>query len=492
MPMTTPLRKSLRPRRSTSKAASGFGGGYDSDSSFDPDEEQSNIYARGGGAPRSKQASLMGASVIPSATLSSTLPSQQQQQQQQLPALPGSTNSDAKEYVSEPRDTDIFSNRGRNAFRHPGNQRFREIILEFIEPYQNAKSRHEKTSTVDEAYERILDYGGRFLKKDRSNGDQWYVITAKEARTKVGHTLRDCCTDRIKSIKAARDGTAKDCGITKWASPPSSNRRKSRNRRNTDATKRKKAASTNATTTTADSNNKSTPSKETRETKQKTPRSNAKGKGKAKGGTLEISPQSVTNISAAFDSLMEEQASFHPPEIDEIESSPMPNYGRMNFPRMTEPSSSPYANNDFVTVVTNSAASSFSTDAYDDEADDDFDQQFIFENLGFAGKGDDSKVGAGFPAASSLQEECESSSHLIPVEPETTLDSSVIDMYNAIPLGDLDDYLSPDVVQNAYGYQHQQQQQQQQRNTNLTGMARARGAGGGGGASSCSKPQTSV
>mmetsp|Transcript_20568 Transcript_20568/g.30494 ORF Transcript_20568/g.30494 Transcript_20568/m.30494 type:complete len:143 (-) Transcript_20568:374-802(-) len=82
MPMTTPLRKSLRPRRSTSKAASGFGGGYDSDSSFDPDEEQSNIYARGGGAPRSKQASLMGASVIPSATLSSTLPSQQQQQQQ--------------------------------------------------------------------------------------------------------------------------------------------------------------------------------------------------------------------------------------------------------------------------------------------------------------------------------------------------------------------------------------------------------------------------
>eukprot|EP00542_Grammatophora_oceanica_P002054 CAMPEP_0194055782 /NCGR_PEP_ID=MMETSP0009_2-20130614/57904_1 /TAXON_ID=210454 /ORGANISM="Grammatophora oceanica, Strain CCMP 410" /LENGTH=60 /DNA_ID=CAMNT_0038704835 /DNA_START=62 /DNA_END=241 /DNA_ORIENTATION=+ len=38
-----------------------------------------------------------------------------------------------KEYVSDSqiRETDIFSNRGRSAFRHPGNQRFRSIILSF-------------------------------------------------------------------------------------------------------------------------------------------------------------------------------------------------------------------------------------------------------------------------------------------------------------------------------------------------------------------------
>eukprot|EP00540_Astrosyne_radiata_P013815 CAMPEP_0116864208 /NCGR_PEP_ID=MMETSP0418-20121206/24687_1 /TAXON_ID=1158023 /ORGANISM="Astrosyne radiata, Strain 13vi08-1A" /LENGTH=378 /DNA_ID=CAMNT_0004499389 /DNA_START=64 /DNA_END=1200 /DNA_ORIENTATION=+ len=97
-----------------------------------------------------------------------------------------------------PTENDVLCGRGRNCFEHEGNKRFRQIVVKNISKYLEAASRKKKTIVVRSIIEQVHGSGGRFLKKN-SRG-LWYDSGMRGAKEKVGHSLRDASTDRVKCM----------------------------------------------------------------------------------------------------------------------------------------------------------------------------------------------------------------------------------------------------------------------------------------------------
>jgi len=104
--------------------------------------------------------------------------------------------------VENPEDFDILLGRGKTSFNHVGNRRFRVFIEIHLQRYMDAQSRMEKTLVVNSVVEAIQDGGGRFLKQDTKT-KKWHKVSAKMAREKVGHALRDGVGMQIKAAKNA-------------------------------------------------------------------------------------------------------------------------------------------------------------------------------------------------------------------------------------------------------------------------------------------------
>lgn len=66
-----------------------------------------------------------------------------------LPAI-----SDSSKAVSAPEDHDVICGRGKSV-THPGNQKFRRMVLARKEEYQQAKRRDEKTRIAYDIVEEI-------------------------------------------------------------------------------------------------------------------------------------------------------------------------------------------------------------------------------------------------------------------------------------------------------------------------------------------------
>lgn len=124
------------------------------------------------------------------------------------------------EIVSVPSKLDILCGRGLASFNHEGNVQFRFIIASNIAKYRAASRKPEKTTIVRKIVDDIHESGGRFLRRlpqKRTNvipykesaggkerpGSSWVVLGTKQAREKVGHALRDACTDKIKCMTKA-------------------------------------------------------------------------------------------------------------------------------------------------------------------------------------------------------------------------------------------------------------------------------------------------
>lgn len=72
---------------------------------------------------------------------------------------------------------------------YPGNERFKCIVLSFVDPYNQAQSKREKMQIIKAILDLLIARGVRFLKK--SSVDQcWYVADQRVARDKIGHFLR--------------------------------------------------------------------------------------------------------------------------------------------------------------------------------------------------------------------------------------------------------------------------------------------------------------
>lgn len=89
----------------------------------------------------------------------------------------------------EPGDFDICSGRGKSHNKHQGNIWFRSIITKSSQKYLVGETKTDKTKVVESVVEYIRSKGGKFLKRDSKN--QWYDVSDREAREKVGHALRD-------------------------------------------------------------------------------------------------------------------------------------------------------------------------------------------------------------------------------------------------------------------------------------------------------------
>ena len=80
---------------------------------------------------------------------------------------------------------DVLLGRGR---KHPGNDRFRDLVNGYFDEYEAAK-KQEQTKIAEEVVETIIKGGGRFLVKNVIE-NEWTEIAFLTARRKVAHTLR--------------------------------------------------------------------------------------------------------------------------------------------------------------------------------------------------------------------------------------------------------------------------------------------------------------
>ena len=104
----------------------------------------------------------------------------------------------SKDPITVPKDFDILLGRGKVAFNHHGNRRFRVFVGMHLRRYRECNSRAEKTFVVNDVTEAIHEAGGRFLKPKDKAETIWLQVSQKIAREKVGHALRDALATRLK------------------------------------------------------------------------------------------------------------------------------------------------------------------------------------------------------------------------------------------------------------------------------------------------------
>ena len=106
--------------------------------------------------------------------------------------------------ASPPTFADVVCSRGKRFFRHPGNQRFRQIIHESIQEYIDAETRMDKSIVIDSIIDSVRAQDDsrsvRFM-KHQSRTNTWKELPLEQIRDKVSHALRDAVNglDRKKS-----------------------------------------------------------------------------------------------------------------------------------------------------------------------------------------------------------------------------------------------------------------------------------------------------
>jgi hypothetical protein len=102
-----------------------------------------------------------------------------------------------EENIENPADDDILLGRNRAFWSRPGNQRFRSFVGTYVKQYIESSERNEKTKIGHDIYDELSKLGRRFLKFDSST-NMWNQVGKKQAREKIGHTLRDAVALRTK------------------------------------------------------------------------------------------------------------------------------------------------------------------------------------------------------------------------------------------------------------------------------------------------------
>ena len=82
-----------------------------------------------------------------------------------------------------------------------GNKKFRETIYLRLKEYIAITDRFERGQLFDSVADTIHNNGGHFLRKEK---DRWAVLSARQAREKVGHAMRDALVQLQKPTKKRR------------------------------------------------------------------------------------------------------------------------------------------------------------------------------------------------------------------------------------------------------------------------------------------------
>lgn len=122
------------------------------------------------------------------------------------------------------RPSDVLCGRSKASFNHVGNRRFRSIVTASLDEYNEASSKWAKSMVAAKLVGVISSEGGRFLKQKKGDEDNWYELSAQEAKAKVSHAIRDAIAAKDKT-KANRAGTSSSSSLfppaTKKRDPPS-------------------------------------------------------------------------------------------------------------------------------------------------------------------------------------------------------------------------------------------------------------------------------
>mmetsp|Transcript_31188 Transcript_31188/g.47767 ORF Transcript_31188/g.47767 Transcript_31188/m.47767 type:complete len:338 (-) Transcript_31188:156-1169(-) len=107
-----------------------------------------------------------------------------------VPSQKGRNKSNTPKEFVDIKDEDVLCGRGGKSNHHPGNKRYRQVIKEWKAKYRVISAKTEKTGVSRKIVSEVYQYGGRFLKKDYSNG-LYYVMPENEARRKTSQALRE-------------------------------------------------------------------------------------------------------------------------------------------------------------------------------------------------------------------------------------------------------------------------------------------------------------
>lgn len=89
----------------------------------------------------------------------------------------------------QPRPEDVICARGKSAWNHPGNERFRILLEMNFEKYIKATTKLQKSILVSDIIASVYQGEGIFVK--RSKCGNWFQVGDPIAREKVGQCLRD-------------------------------------------------------------------------------------------------------------------------------------------------------------------------------------------------------------------------------------------------------------------------------------------------------------
>jgi len=160
-------------------------------------------------------------------------PKQQQQQEQthsnnnidisNMLRLPSrkTTNAQTNKYKSTPATTttnnnnkyspgiyDVICGKGRTAFNHTGNKRFRSVVKLHLGKYSDARTKGEKSMIVTNIMRAVrLKGSANFIKlvnKNKGGGIYYDAVSERLAREKVGQALRDELHTQYKSSTEAK------------------------------------------------------------------------------------------------------------------------------------------------------------------------------------------------------------------------------------------------------------------------------------------------
>jgi hypothetical protein len=98
-------------------------------------------------------------------------------------------------------EKDVLCGRAKQSFSNPGNRRYRAVIEQYREQYQQSSRRAEKSRLTLAVIKVIRDQNSRFLKPtaDRSSSPGWVELTDNELYEKVSHALR-CTKDPKETV----------------------------------------------------------------------------------------------------------------------------------------------------------------------------------------------------------------------------------------------------------------------------------------------------
>jgi hypothetical protein len=105
----------------------------------------------------------------------------------------------------QPGENDVICGRGRNVFNHIGNDSFRTIVAGYLDHYNQASAKLEKSFILSEIVTKVreLSPNGGFVKKDPKSG-RWFEVGDFLAREKTSQAFRDALHDKYRSSNTAK------------------------------------------------------------------------------------------------------------------------------------------------------------------------------------------------------------------------------------------------------------------------------------------------
>jgi hypothetical protein len=100
-------------------------------------------------------------------------------------------------YHQKPSQYDVVCGRGKGSYNMPGNKRFRAIVAHYVDHYQSARTKLEKTIILEQIIVHVEaqnNHKSYFLRLDNStntNNGLWCRMSLDEVREKVGHAIRE-------------------------------------------------------------------------------------------------------------------------------------------------------------------------------------------------------------------------------------------------------------------------------------------------------------